>query len=290
MIVKLLSSTATIAAGLLLGSAASAQDIVWTLEGLDAPESAYFDAARDVLYVSSVGGEPTAKDGNGYISRVSPTGEMVEAQWVGGLDAPKGLVSDGTTLYVSDIDRLVAIDIASGKVSGTWPVEGAIFLNDTAMDAGGRVYVSDMIAQRIHVLTDGALSVLAEGDALQHPNGLNMRDGKLLVAPWGVGLQQDFTTTTGGHLMTVDLESGAVAPLGAGAPVGNLDGLEPDGKGSWIVSDWIAGSVHRIADDGTAELLLDLDMGSADLDYIPDQSLLIVPMMLDNKLVAYRID
>jgi hypothetical protein len=31
-------------------------------------------------------------------------------------------------------------------------------------------------------------------------------------------------------------------------------------------------------------------MGSADLEYIPDQSLLIVPMMLNNKLVAYRIE
>lgn len=274
----------------MIGSVAVAQDIVWTLEGLEAPESAYFDEARNVLYVSNVNGEPTVKDGNGFISRVSLTGEMLEAQWVSGLDAPKGLVSDGVTLYVSDIDRLVAIDIASGNVSGTWQAEGAIFLNDTAIDAGGRVYVSDMIAQKIHVLADGTLSVLAEGDALQHPNGLNMLEGKLLVAPWGVGLQPDFTTTTGGHLITVDLESGAVAPLGSGAPVGNLDGLEPDGKGNWIVSDWIAGAVYRIANDGTRELLLDLDMGSADLEYIPDQSLLIVPMMLNNTLVAYRIE
>lgn len=290
MIVRIFSTTATTAAGLLIGSVAVAQDIVWTLEGLEAPESAYFDEARNVLYVSNVNGEPTVKDGNGFISRVSLTGEMLEAQWVSGLDAPKGLVSDGVTLYVSDIDRLVAIDIASGNVSGTWQAEGAIFLNDTAIDAGGRVYVSDMIAQKIHVLADGTLSVLAEGDALQHPNGLNMLEGKLLVAPWGVGLQPDFTTTTGGHLITVDLESGAVAPLGSGAPVGNLDGLEPDGKGNWIVSDWIAGAVYRIANDGTRELLLDLDMGSADLEYIPDQSLLIVPMMLNNTLVAYRIE
>ena len=290
MVVRIFSTTATIAAGLLIGSVAAAQDISWTLEGVEAPESAYFDEARNVLYVSNVNGEPTVKDGNGFISRVSPTGEMLEAQWVSGLDAPKGLVSDGVTLYVSDIDRLVAIDIASGKVSGTWQADGAIFLNDTAIDAGGRVYVSDMIAQKIHVLSDGTLSVLAEGDALQHPNGLNMFEGKLLVAPWGVGLQPDFTTTTGGHLITVDLESRAVAPLGSGAPVGNLDGLEPDGKGNWIVSDWIAGAVYRIAVDGTKEVLLDLDMGSADLEYIPDQSLLIVPMMLNNTLVAYRIE
>lgn len=284
------SATAIIAAALLIGSAAVAQDVVWTLEGLEAPESAYFDETKNVLYVSNINGEPLAKDGNGYISRIGTDGQMQEAKWVTGLDAPKGLVSDGTTLYVSDIDRLVAIDIEKGEVSGTWTAEGAIFLNDTALDAAGKVYVSDMIAEKIHVLADGALTVLAEGEALQHPNGLNMLDGKLLVAPWGLDLQDDFTTKTGGHLITVDTEDGSVAPLGSGEPVGNLDGLEPDGNGHWIVSDWIGGAVYRIANDGSKEMLLDLDMGSADLEYIPDQSLLIVPMMLNNTLVAYRIE
>jgi DNA-binding beta-propeller fold protein YncE len=287
---NIFSTTATIAAGFLIGSVAVAQDVVWTLEALEAPESVYFDEARNVLYVSNINGEPLAKDGNGYISRIGPDGQMQDAKWITGLDAPKGLVSDGVTLYVSDIDRLVAIDIETGEISGTWPAEGAIFLNDTALDAAGRVYVSDMIADKIHVLAEGALSVLAEGETLQHPNGLNMRDGKLLVAPWGLELQDDFTTKIGGHLITVDTENGSVAPLGSGDPVGNLDGLEPDGKGNWIVSDWIAGAVYRIADDGAKEMLLDLDMGSADLEYIPDQSLLIVPMMLNNTLVAYRID
>ncbi|MEP2031556.1 MAG: hypothetical protein ABJI96_22905 [Paracoccaceae bacterium] len=285
-----LSTAAGIAAGLLIGSVAIAQDVVWTLEGLEAPESVYFDEARDALYVSNINGEPLAKDGNGYISRVSPNGQMLEAKWVTGLDAPKGLVSDGVTLYVSDIDRLVTIDIEAGEISGAWPAEGAIFLNDTALDAAGQVYVSDMLAEKIYVLSNGDLSVLAEGDALQHPNGLTMHDSKLLVAPWGLDLQEDFTTKTGGHLITVNVETGSVAPLGSGDPVGNLDGLEPDGNGNWIVSDWIDGAVYRIAGDGTKKKLLDLDMGSADLEYIPDQSLLIVPMMLNNTLVAYRLE
>jgi sugar lactone lactonase YvrE len=278
------------AAALTIGGGASAQEVVWELEGLQTPESVHHDPGRDVLYVSNINGEPTGRDGNGYISRVSPEGEMLEREWVTGLDAPKGLVSDGATLYVSDIDRLVAIDIEAGEISGTWPAEGAVFLNDTAVAEDGRVYVSDMVTGRIHVLEGDALAVLAEGEALQHPNGLNFHGGKLLVAPWGPGLREDFTTEAGGHLLTVDLATGDVAPLGAGTPVGNLDGLEPDGKDGWIVSDWIAGAVYRIAGDGAAEMLLDLDMGSADLEYLPDRGLLFVPMMLDDRLVAYRIE
>ena len=87
------------------------------------------------------------------------------------------------------------------------------------------------------------------------------------------------------------LGGGEVAALGSGEPIGNLDGLEPDGKGGWLVSDWIGGAVHRVVGvDGSHELVVDLDMGSADLEYIADLSLLIVPMMLNNTLVAYRID
>jgi sugar lactone lactonase YvrE len=279
-----------IIAGLLGGTLASAQDVVWTLEGLETPESVYFDEARDTLYVSNIAGEMLEKDGNGFISRVGLDGQMLEARWVTGLDAPKGLVSDGTTLYVSDIDRLVAIDIEAGEISEIWPIEGAVFLNDTAVDGAGRVYSSDTITNKIYVLSNGELSLIAEGEALQHPNGLNVNDGRLVVAGWGQGLKDDLTTEVGGHLLTVDLETGTVSSLGSGAPVGNLDGLEPDGKGNWIVTDWIAGAVFRIAEDGTATMLLDLDMGSADLEYIADRSLLIVPMMLNNTLIAYRVE
>ena len=57
-----------------------------------------------------------------------------------------------------------------------------------------------------------------------------------------------------------------------------------------MVSDWIAGGVYRIAESGEAELLIDLDMGSADIEYLTDQSLLVVPMMLNNTVVAYRVE
>ena len=44
---------------------------VWSLDGFQAPESALLDSERSVLYVSSVAGEPNAKDGVGFISKVS---------------------------------------------------------------------------------------------------------------------------------------------------------------------------------------------------------------------------
>lgn len=69
-----------------------------------------------------------------------------------------------------------------------------------------------------------------------------------------------------------------------------LDGLEPDGSGRWLVNDWVNGALLRIHPDGSVEQLLDLAMGSADLGYMPAEKLAIIPMMLDDEFVAYRID
>jgi hypothetical protein len=36
--------------------------------------------------------------------------------------------------------------------------------------------------------------------------------------------------------------------------------------------------------------LIDLNQGSADLTYLPDKKTVLIPMMLDNSLVAYSLD
>lgn len=259
---------------------------LWSAEGFKNPESVLYDPARDIFYVSNVNGEPTDKDGAGHISKLSAQGAVQEAEWVTGLNAPKGLVMRGNELFVSDIDQLVAIDVNTGKITGTWDAEGAKFLNDTAVGEDGRVFVSDMLTNAIYVLDGDSLSLWLRDEALQHPNGLRIEKGRLLIAPWGKDLQEDFSTKVPGHLIAVDLASKAISTIGSGAPVGNLDGLEPDGQGNWLVTDWMAGALYRIKADGSFENLLDLDMGSADLEVIDNGAVAIIPMMMDNKVVA----
>ena len=36
--------------------------------------------------------------------------------------------------------------------------------------------------------------------------------------------------TIEGHVITADLRTRRIAPLGAGEPIGGLDGIEPDGQ------------------------------------------------------------
>ncbi len=258
-------------------------------EGLQSPESVYFDEASGFLFVSNVGeGGGTEKDGGGYISKLTPDGEVVEDKWLVGLHAPKGLRSHGGTLWVSDIDRLVGIDIAEGEIREAVTVEDAQFLNDVAVDAGGAVYVSDMLANKIHRYHDGQLTVLAEGEHLESPNGLLVHGDRLVVAGWGSGIQDDFGTETPGRLFSLSLE-GDDKKLITPEPSGNFDGVEALGEEEYLVSDWYAGKVYRIAADGTMELLLELPRGTADLGYLPRQRLLLVPQMLENKVTAFEL-
>lgn len=263
----------------------------WVVEGMNAPESAYLIPGSKDLFVSQVGlgagGSPMDKDGNGVISRLTSSGQVVNAAWVTGLNSPKGLRSHQGTLWVSDVDEVVSIDIASGKVTAKIPVEGAKFLNDVAVGPDGTVYVSDMVTSKIHQIKGGVASVLAEGDMLEHPNGLLYENGGLIVAAWGKP-EADMSTKVPGHLYRFDLTT-RVKTLITAEPTGNLDGLESDGKGGYVVSDWMAGKVMHIAGNGKTRLLRAFKTGTADIAYLPASHTLIVPHMLENRVQAYDL-
>jgi len=260
---------------------------IWKLAGLSNPESVVYDPASEALYVSNVNGAADAKDGNGFISRVSPSGEMLELNWVAGLDAPKGLALYNGRLYVADIDSLVEIDIAGAAISNTWTDSNAQFFNDVTAAADGRVFVSDMVTNRIHVLNNGSFSVWLEDAALENPNGLYAENGQLIVGAWGV-MTDGFATEVPGHLKTVNLEDKSINSLGSGSPVGNLDGVEPVGS-DFYVTDWMAGKLYRIDRAGNATLLLELEQGMADHEYMENDSVLVLPMMNNNTLLGYRV-
>lgn len=271
-------------------AAAQQPEQVWEASGFEAPESAVYDVERDVIYVSNVAGEPNEKDGKGYISKLSPAGEIQEAEWASGLNAPKGMALANGLLYVADIDTVVAISPDDGKIQDSWTVQDAKFLNDVTADDLGQVFVSDMMDAAIYMIANNEIGPYVRGGEITAPNGLLATGDGLVVASWGVLKEPGgFDVETAGHLKIVDYADKTVQALGSGEPVGNLDGVEALGDGSYLVTDWVAGALFRIAADGTAEQLLDLDQGSADLEYIADQKLAVVPMMMNGTVRAYRI-
>jgi sugar lactone lactonase YvrE len=284
------SISGVLTGGLLLATGVFAAELeqVWQAEGLDGPESAVFDPGEGVLYVSNVNGEMTAADGNGYIAKLSLAGDILEKEWASGLNAPKGLALHEGRLYVADIDELVVIDTASGEVSARHRAAGATFLNDVAAHDDGRVFVSDMLQNQIWMLEGDRLEPWLQDAALENPNGLLAEPDRLVVAAWGKA-KEDFSTDVPGHLKAVDYQSKEITSIGPGDPVGNLDGVEPDGGGGYLVSDWLSGGLYRFSSEGKAELIMDLNQGSADHEFVESENLAVIPMMLDGKVAAYKV-
>ena len=262
---------------------------VWELSGLKSPESAVVDVAAGVAYVSNVDGEINAKDGKGSISKVGLDGQMLKADWVSGLDAPKGLALHNGKLYAADIDQLVEIDVPSAKIVQRYPAPGAKFLNDVAADSNGVVYVSDTVESSIWRLADGKLDLWIKDEKLLDPNGLTVKGDKLIVAAWGKIDGEGFATSVPGHLLEVSPDK-SIKSLGGGTPVGNLDGLEVLDAGSFLVTDFVAGSLMKIGTDGKVEKLATLPSGSADIGYYPQHHLVLVPQLKDGKLLAIQLD
>jgi len=258
----------------------------WTVtEGVDTPESVYVDTASGSIFVSMIGGEAGARDGNGRIMKIAPDGKVVAASWVSGLNAPKGLRSQGGTLWTADIDEVVAIDIAAGRVSSKLKIDGAQFLNDVAIGDDGTVYVSDMMTSKIYAVKDGKAMVFAEGDSMEYPNGLLVEGGRLIVGGWGKP-EADFSTKVPGHLFALDLTTKAktlITPM----PFGNIDGIESDGRGGYIVTDFPKGLVMHVMSDGQSHMLRQHMAGTADLAFVPVSNIAIIPHMMENKIAAY---
>lgn len=260
---------------------------VWETGGFQNPESALPDTEAGIIYVSNVAGGPGDRDGNGYISKLGLDGKIITDKWITGLDAPKGLALAGGKLFVGDLDKLVEIDVASGKIVTKHEAPGAKILNDVVADGEGRIYTSDWPGNAIWRLAGGTFEKWLESDQLKSPNGLLIDKDKLIVAAWGA-MAADFSTTTPGNLLVVNLSDKAIANLGNGTPVGNLDGIEPFDADSFLVTDWVAGKVFRIARSGEAKELLKLGQGTADLGYIAASRTAIIPLMVDGKVVAYK--
>lgn len=263
---------------------------VWeTTDDLQAPESVIFDEKRNVLYVSNINGGPMDKDDNGFIARVSLQGEIIELKWfTDPLWAPKGMAIANDHLYVADISKVVEVDLETGQLVKVYTVADAVFLNDVAADQQGNIYISDMMTNTIHRIKNGQIEPWLKSERLASPNGLTVVKDSLVVGSWGVMDGEGFATSVPGHLLTISLGDKTIADLGGSGPTGNLDGVEMTESGDFLVTDWMAGKLLLVNKDGQVENLLDLEQGSADHEYIESSRLILIPMMKNNKLLAYE--
>jgi len=214
---------------------------VWISTGFDRPEGVA--VYKDTLLISNISGEGAAKDGVGWISRVSMDGEMLEEKWVEGLNAPKGMAVRGNILFVADIDAYHTINADTGERLNTYEIEGAGFMNDVTV-WNTDVFASDSSGASIYQLDENGYKLWLQDDQMDGINGLLGQGDNLIISTMTEGL----LLSAGGGRDLIEIATG----------MKNSDGIAALPDGEYVVSSW-PGQIWHVASDGSVTKLLDTE-------------------------------
>lgn len=241
---------------------------VWESDSvtLKGPESALYDATSNSLYVSSMG--------SGSVVRMGPNGRIIKSDWVTGLNANKGSALFNGLLYTAEPTAIAVIDVDKASVVKRIPIDGAVMLNDVAMDAKGVLYVSDTRAGKVYRI---------EGDKpalyLENVPGAN---GLLTVG-------SDVYVLGASSFQKVNADK-EITKIADGFESG-LDGIVMVADNEFVLSNY-RGILYYVKADGSKQILLDTrtqrNMAN-DIAYSSKTKTVYVPSFGTNRIIAYTL-
>lgn len=258
--------------------------------GFATPESVLHDTAADVYLVSNINGSPLDKDGNGFISRVSPNGEVLDLKWIDGADAgttlnaPKGMAISGGQLYVTDIDCIRMFNQTTGAPAGEVCVNGASFLNDVTPAQGGGVLFTDTGldasfspagTDAVYRLDSDGVTTLIANAELGAPNGILDTDDGALVVTFGSG--EVYRVRDGERTVIAE------------ASERQLDGIVEMADGTILMSSWGDSCIHELEPDGEMNCIISDVATPADIGADIDRSRVLIPLFNSNTVLFNSI-
>jgi sugar lactone lactonase YvrE len=216
--------------------------------------------------VSNIGrGDPTARDDNGFVSRVAPDGRVLSIRWISGgqrgveLDGPKGLAIHGDTLAIADVGGVRLFDRRTGAPLGYVPLPG-VLMNDLAYAPDGSLWVTDTGPDRPtraapdttrdldavwRIDRRGHAEAVARGTALGRPDGIVLDGAGALVATFGANRLERVGAGIRGNWSTH-----------ATLPAGRIDGLRRLSDSALLATSWDAHSVWLLRPGASPHVLL----------------------------------
>lgn len=241
---------------------------IWESDSLtlNGPESVLYDSASNSMYVSSMNA--------GTIVRMDTAGKVIQKDWVAGLTSNKGSALYNGLLYTAETAAVAVIDVNKASVVKRIPVEGAVMLNDLAIDSKGIIYVTDTRAGKVYrIENDKALMYL---ENLPGANGLLTVNADLYVA----------TSTS---FLKVDANK-AITTIADNFESG-LDGIVMVAPNEFVISNY-KGILYYVKGDGTHQVLLDTRANkimSNDIAFSSKTKTLYVPSFSTNRIIAYKL-
>ncbi|MFZ5978031.1 MAG: DUF4440 domain-containing protein [Bacteroidota bacterium] len=241
---------------------------VWESDSLTlkGPESVLYDSASNTLYASSMNA--------GAIVRMDTAGRIIQKDWVTGLSSNKGSALYNGLLYTAETAAVAVVDVKTAKVVKRIPVEGAVMLNDLAIDTKGTIYVTDTRAGKVYRIEGNKPAVYLE--SLPGANGL-------------LTVGTDLYVVTSTSFLKVNA-SKSVTTIADGFESG-LDGIVILAENEFIISNY-RGILYHVKADGTKQILLDTRANgimSNDISFNSKTKTLYVPSFRTNQVIAYKV-
>jgi hypothetical protein len=230
------------------------------------PESVLYDSISNSLYVSSMNA--------GTIVRIGTDGKVIRNDWVTGLISNKGSALFGSLLYIAETAAVAVVDVSKASVIKRIQVEGAIMLNDVAVDSKGIIYVTDTRAGKVYRVE--------EDKAVMYLENMPGANGLLTV-------NTDLYVLTSASVAKVDARK-VVTKIADGFESG-LDGIVMVAENEFIISNY-KGILYYVKADGTKQLLLDTranQIMANDISYDSKTKTLYVPSFGTNRIIAYKV-
>jgi len=241
---------------------------VKSIEGFQTPESVLYYPPKNILFISNINGKPTDIDSNGFISTIDTSGKILNLRWIEGLNAPKGMFYFENTLYVTDIDQLIVIDIVKDEIIDKIKVENSKFLNDIAIDKKGEVYISDSNTGTVYKYFNGKIEEYISD--LEGANGLLIDNDTLFI-----GFNK--------KILKASIENQKIYDT-IDVPTG-VDGIRKLFDNNFIISDW-RGNINKVNPKQSKLLLSTVDKkNAADFELVGNK--LFVPTFFDNRIDIY---
>jgi hypothetical protein len=255
------------------------------ITGLESPNSFVGDPAGKEYFISSVNGDPEARDNNGFITKVDGEGKILNLKFIQGgivdvmLHAPKGMALVGGTLYVADLDQLKGFDKTIGKaltVVSFPPLspKDVVSLTDVTAASEQILYASDQRSNtiyRIDIAASHRVSVLIHDDRLAGPAGIAVhpKTGHIIAVSWERGAILDISPE--GRLTEL-VSNGFFS-----SRFQNLSGVDFDRWGNMYVSDFTRGKIWRMTRDNRFQVIAEYLPSPADISIDRANNLILVP-------------
>lgn len=258
------------------------------------PESVISDGK--FLYVTNIGNalDPGAKDGDGFVSKLSLDGKMITRNFSDTkLNAPKGTAIIRGMLYVADIDRVIGIELATGKKLAEINLiaAGTNFVNDLTVKDDFSLFASCTdVGKIVEVnIRTGQVQIIAD---VKGANGITYDKATHSLYTCSF----DFQNMQGGELGVITWKNYKPSYEKIGDVHGAFDGLAMLDNHTLVVSDWgamdhPAGFVEKV--DLTTKKAAKLDWplinGPADFYLNASEKKIVIPALVEGKLIMQQL-